>query len=56
MKYREPKEIEEKIRQGQHLQDTPECSHGPNYAFIDGVIAALDWVVNQGDDPFDDFQ
>lgn len=51
--YKDPEEIEEKIRQAEDIQEK-ECS-GSNYSFAEGVIAALDWVTGNGDDPFMDF-
>ena len=53
MQYKDIKEIEEKIKQAQDISDK-EVS-GPNHIFAEGVISALDWVTNVGDDPFMDF-
>lgn len=53
--FRNPKDIEDKIKQAETVKDGEIGMSSPNYNFADGVIAALDWVTGNGDDPFMDF-
>ena len=53
--YKDLKEVEEKIKEGEKIRSDNGGVNNPNFNFADGVIAALEWVTGISDDPFIDF-